>query len=361
MNLAQLERRCLMPIEEYEGEWWSVPGQEDEHYRFIDNSRDILAVAHLDHHSDNKSFGAMMHDGQHKAFFGGMDDRVGAYAILDAIPALVGKDRYDVLLTDHEEVGRSTARIFIAPRKYKWMFEFDREGLDCATYDYGTDELDKELKRYGWNPVRGSSTDICHLYKLGCRGFNFGNGNYMSHSQWNHIVIAELDKSIEQFAKWFSDKKETTYAFDETKDRRAWSGTVATAYQYADYEGFGYGIYPHGGYQDNFWETHKWDNAQGRYIPKSAETPKGQTGNNSQAKNKHHKRRSYTPHSNLAIAGERTLFGECDECGEYAELEPALEICRKCLEPYLKEGIAHPVYQWRYTNPDGSSKLYKAT
>ena len=327
MNTKELERRTLMLPADFEGQVWELPSKPERWYKFIDNGKDVLAIAHLDHVCPNQSFGTMNHNGVQKAF-GAMDDRAGCYLILDYLPKLLGGMPYDVLLTIGEEHSQSTAEIFKPPRKYKWMFQFDREGLDCATYDYGTDELDTEIKKYGWNPVRGSSTDICYLYKQGCRGFNFGMGGHLSHTEWNHVVMSELDTSARWFVKWWADHKDEAFPFNEKTDRRKQATYVYSGgkWEWGRWEGY---------YQDdpNYYRIHVWDQKTGKYVLREENGKKGKKDKNSR-------------HPTTYAAADY-VFDRCEDCDEVVELDPESYLCRSCVERYAAKGVYQTRYQWR--------------
>lgn len=353
-NILKFKRRCEARFEDFEGVHMEIPEKPEKRYRFIDNGKDILAIAHLDYIGGNHSFGVMKHNGIYKAFHGGMDDRSGAYIILDHIPAELGETPYDILLTDCEERGQSTGQYFSPPegRTYKWMFEFDREGLDCATYDFGSDDLDKVIKKHGWNPVRGSLTDMCKMYDLGCRGFNFGNGNHNGHGEWNHVVLSELETSATWFCEWYKAFKDTAFPFDEKKDRRKYSyssnvkvwrngkwidddGSAAEGY-----EGYGYGFYGSG--------LGEWDYVTHSYKPKS---------NNGKHKKKSKGIRLLG--SGVAVVGggqeekdadqlPTSVYDQCDECDTYKELDPQTYLCEDCTKHWTEDlGMRPTNYRWR--------------
>ena len=111
------------------------------YYHFKDNGSDILAVAHLDTVAGRKARTARIVDTEAGPVIHSraLDDRLGAYVILDMLPKL--GLTFDWLLTTGEESGMSTAAFFDAPKKYRWIIEFDRGGTDVVMYHYEDPEV----------------------------------------------------------------------------------------------------------------------------------------------------------------------------------------------------------------------------
>ena len=111
-------------------------------YYHQDNGSEILAVAHLDNVQEvRKTAVTMTGAAVLSSALGGLDDRLGAYVILELLPAL--GMQFDILLTTDEETCQSTAEMFTPTKQYDWMIEFDRGGSDVVLYDYETPELVK--------------------------------------------------------------------------------------------------------------------------------------------------------------------------------------------------------------------------
>lgn len=319
IDAKQLKARCEMNWEDFPGHPWYVDKPTYRRYRFVDNGSDILAIAHLDYVGPNKSFGLMEHGGKHKAFHGGMDDRAGAYIILDLLLSLLGDKPYDILLTDGEETHASTAGIFTPPkgRKYKWMFEFDREGVDAVMYDYGSDKWDKTLKNYGWSPHRGTGSDICYLYDLGCIGFNFGNGNHEGHTAWNHVDLMEMESSVKWFVKFYGDYKNKALPFNEKTNRRKDEAVVVQSYMG--------GEWGRGDFSKVYWYDNDWH----QYAKGDKRNKKGGRKN-----------LGYKPDY---------VFDFCEECGLCDELDPETFLCLQCSKKVELEGVYRSTYKWRNT------------
>jgi hypothetical protein len=103
-------------------------------YFYKDNGSNTLAVAHLDTVQKRGwcELTQLSHDTL--VFSPKLDDRLGAYVILELLPKL--GINVDVLLTTDEESSNSTAMEFKTQKQYNWMVEFDRAGRDAVLYQY---------------------------------------------------------------------------------------------------------------------------------------------------------------------------------------------------------------------------------
>ena len=177
----------------------------DLNYYFKDNGSNILAVAHLDSVEGATHFKVLKLPHRQILFSPVLDDRLGVYLITELLPRL--GVQHDILLTEGEEQGRSTAVHFDPRKEYNWMYSFDRTGDDAVMYEYGTPELEKTLHSYGWKVDRGIFSDICFLEHLGCKGFNFGTYYYNYHSLDAWADLIGLEKGVERFLKFYEDHK----------------------------------------------------------------------------------------------------------------------------------------------------------
>src|SRR3990172_2848568 len=122
----------------------------DGGYYFKDNGADILAVAHLDSVFPYMHFDTSRLRPDTLIWASNLDDRLGAYVILDYLPKAGVK--CDILLTTNEEKGRSTARYFPGKNKtYKWMFMFDRIGTGATVYNYHGEQWEAALIDVGFS------------------------------------------------------------------------------------------------------------------------------------------------------------------------------------------------------------------
>lgn len=190
-------------------EWYVEKIPRPNRFIYIDNGADILAVAHLDTVQDTDHFYHLPK--LDRIYNAQLDDRLGAYVILDLLPAMGIK--LDVLFTEGEEEGKSTAAYFEPPedKKYKWIVEFDRKGDDVVMYDYMDRASDDLLRKVGYpqGAYRGSFTDICKLYDMKVKGFNWGVGYHDNHSRYGYLEVEELVEQMQKFHMFYGLYKDT--------------------------------------------------------------------------------------------------------------------------------------------------------
>src|SRR5579871_6354751 len=168
---------------------WRDDGPAD-YYHFRDNGSRVLAVAHLDtvvrkdgrtpHFSDTRK-GPLIRSGA-------LDDRLGAYVILQLLPAM--GITCDWLLTTGEESCASTAGDFTARKDYDWLIEFDRMATDVVMYQYECAAGQDAIEAAGAQMGHGSFSDVAALDHLGVLGFNWGvgyRGNYHSEAGYAYL------------------------------------------------------------------------------------------------------------------------------------------------------------------------------
>ena len=181
-----LARICAMPERDF-GEAYGMEtvncGSSAEErkwsdyiYHFKDNGSSVLAVAHLDTVMPAERRAARFVDTEAGTvvFSGALDDRLGAYIILELLPAL--GITYDWLLTVGEETGQSTADFFEPAKDYDWIIEFDRGGTDVVMYQYEDSDTRKAVLDCGAMIGDGIFSDISYMEHLGVKGFNWGCG-----------------------------------------------------------------------------------------------------------------------------------------------------------------------------------------
>lgn len=215
--IAQLVRRCTDSIETYRhyGDTIDTP---DGPLTYIDNGADTLAVVHLDYVLWRKP---VYDSATHRIICPQLDDRLGLWAILDMLPALGVKS--DVLLTDSEEVGRSTARYFNSPKQYNWMYQFDRHGIDSVLYEYDSDENRSRLIECGLDCTDGTFSDICRLSHLGCSGWNIGTAYHHEHTPNCYASLGETETNVRLFADFWKRHHATYFPKPERLAYAPWS------------------------------------------------------------------------------------------------------------------------------------------
>lgn len=208
-NINSLVNLCNMKMRKF-GKYGKMTETKHGISIFQDNGAKILGVAHLDAvgKTTPEISGNIIKCMQ-------LDDRLGAWVLLELLPQL-GCPAFDVLLTDNEERGDSTAQHFTPPsgRSYNWIFEFDRMGTDVVMYDYEDDESEKLLQEYGFQLGFGSFTDICHLDHLGCKAFNFGTGYHNQHRKECYADLNDTSEMAQRFVAFAQEQHDVLMPHD---------------------------------------------------------------------------------------------------------------------------------------------------
>jgi hypothetical protein len=197
----------------------------DDFFAYRDNGSNILAVAHLDTvvmPIDRMCDFAETADGT-VVHSGALDDRLGAYVILDMLPKL--GINVDVLLTTGEESGKSTAKFFQPPKgkDYHWMIEFDRGGTDVVMYQYDSRDMDEIVRYSGAKTGNGAFSDICYLEHLLIKGFNWGVGYQDYHGVRGYAYLEDLFQMLTYFVR-FHDMWADTKLDHDPKDKKSGRG-----------------------------------------------------------------------------------------------------------------------------------------
>ena len=130
-----------------------------------------------------------------------LDDRLGAYLILDYLPAI--GIVADVLLTDHEEIGQTTARDFEPSKHYNAIVELDRGGTDAVFYQYGGGDLEERASDFF--PIgNGSHSDISGMEHCGCECVNVGIGFNNAHTEWCNASLGTVRKQMSALADFLT-------------------------------------------------------------------------------------------------------------------------------------------------------------
>jgi hypothetical protein len=194
-------------------------------YYHADHGSNVLAVAHLDHVQDDGKCSVVEANAGLLAVSGALDDRLGAYVILELLPAL--GIQFDILLTTDEERGGSTAADFDTDKQYDWIIEFDRGGTDVVMYDFETAATQKAVEDAGADVGLGSFSDICCLEHLGCAAFNWGVGYYDYHGPRAHAWLEDTFLMVARFLK-FHRMNEGRYFEHEYDPRQGWGSSSDT-------------------------------------------------------------------------------------------------------------------------------------
>lgn len=171
----------------------------DDFYLFRDNGASVLAVAHLDTvgRHETRSCNYVETESGTVVYSRALDDRLGAYVILDLLPKL-GVD-VDILLTVGEESGRSTAAFFEPSKEYDHLIEFDRGGTDVVLYQYDDDATRDLVDACGARVGDGIFSDISELEHLGVKGLNWGVGYQDYHSPRSHAYLDDTFGMVDHY------------------------------------------------------------------------------------------------------------------------------------------------------------------
>ncbi len=227
------------------GDSIDIPGRPDDLLVYQDNGKKILIVCHTDYvvpwmsKLDARSTYAMYNNqlgkkgkltelpdltikqksrierrmvkNQAKHLNGPVvDDRLGCAM------ALGMSDWADLLFTDCEEQGRSTAAYFKAPRDYNWIVGLDRRGTDVVTYQYKDKEWLDSLGKH-FKVGFGSFSDIGYLEELGRSAVNVGIGYHNEHTRnafWNP---KETNAQLGQLWAFWKEFGETIFTHEPAK------------------------------------------------------------------------------------------------------------------------------------------------
>lgn len=224
MDFLKLHLRCKATVDELMNElggvssWASYDPSDNivegtlESYAFKDNGSNILCVAHCDTlHSDSGVYPVKL-PSETLVFCQKCDDRLGVYTILDLLPSL--GVNMDILLTMNEERGQSTARLFKTDKKYDWIVEFDRNGMDAVTYSYGDKEWHDVLEEY-FIVNHGSFSDISDLQHLHCKAFNVGVGYHDEHNLRSFFVLEEYRQQISRFIAFYDKHRNSHFTHEK--------------------------------------------------------------------------------------------------------------------------------------------------
>lgn len=181
------------------------PGADYFYYR--DNASSVLAVAHLDTvvEHDERACRFVTTEAGQVVFSGALDDRLGAYIILDLLPKL--GVTYDLLLTVGEESGQSTAQFFDTEKEYDWIIEFDRGGTDVVMYQYEDAEVRDMVKASGARVGDGAFSDISYMEHLETKAFNWGVGYQDYHGPRSHAFLEDTFRMVARYLT-FSEQNE---------------------------------------------------------------------------------------------------------------------------------------------------------
>jgi hypothetical protein len=191
-------------------------------YYFKDNGADVLAVAHLDTvvGSWQRECNFLDTQGGTVVYSGALDDRLGAYIILELLPKL--GITYDILLTVGEESGLSTAAFFDAPKDYNYLIEFDRGGTDVVMYQYEDSHVIELVEASGARVAEGIFSDISYLEHLERKAFNWGVGYRDYHGVRSHAYLDDTFSMVRKYLKFHVMNADTPLPHDRKRFKPWW-------------------------------------------------------------------------------------------------------------------------------------------
>lgn len=182
---------------------------------YVDNKAALLSVCHLDGTLPASHFfwGPDYDTDDVRVFSPFVDDRIGAYIQLYVYTQLGIKT--DILFTEGEEQGKSTAMFFNQPnRRYNWMFEFDRMGTDVVHYQYTLKPWLKAVDKHFDGLNHGMFSDIGALDHLGCQGMNIGCGYHNYTEKYGWCSMKEMTVQCQRFLKFYNEFKDVPFHHD---------------------------------------------------------------------------------------------------------------------------------------------------
>lgn len=189
-------------------------------FYYQNNGSNILGVAHLDSVCETRRCDIMETAAGPVVYSPTLDDRLGAYVILELLPKL--GITVDWLLTTGEEMGDSTAAYFNTKFQYNWCIEFDRGGTDVVMYQYETPELVEKVKDVGGHVGQGIFSDISVMDHLGISCFNWGVGYRDYHGPRAHAWLEDTFRMVARFGRFYEANKDTSLPYDDEYNFVQW-------------------------------------------------------------------------------------------------------------------------------------------
>lgn len=180
-------------------------------YDFVSNKSKVLAVAHADFVNPHNWYSEAKLGNETLVFSPRVDNRLGVYTILHALPKL--GINVDTLVTNHEECINSSAWEFAAEHgkaKYNWIVEFDRTNTGVVLYNYEDKAWERTVKRY-FHVEQGTYSDIVELESLGVKAMNIGNGGYGFHTDRSFFSVEEYSRQIKKFMQFYKKYYHTKF------------------------------------------------------------------------------------------------------------------------------------------------------
>ena len=206
MNYSILKNICLAQIKDFKT-LGKVTDTRDGIFIHKESNAKVLGVAHLDTVLNSKHFYVKKHKGLEYIFNAQLDDRLGVYTLLYTLPKM--GIEFDLLLTEGEESGQSTAQHFEG--SYNWIFSFDRRGDDVVSYQYDSPDWNRTIESSGLKVGFGTFSDIAFMEHLGVKAMNIGTGYYGEHSKQSYACVNTWASQVRKFSEFYRVNKDIKF------------------------------------------------------------------------------------------------------------------------------------------------------
>lgn len=180
---------------------------EEDGFLYVKGTFPILLVAHMDTVHKELPTEMIYANGTLSSPMGiGADDRAGVYMILE----ILKHHDCSVLFCEDEEIGCKGAIKFCKSKlakelvgTFSYLIELDRmNGKDAVFYECANEEFEEFITKEYWKTAQGSFTDIVELSPvLEAASVNFSCGYYKQHTTNEYLVLAEMERNIEEVCK----------------------------------------------------------------------------------------------------------------------------------------------------------------
>jgi len=117
----------------------------------------------------------------------------------------------DILITDGEEMGMSSAR-FIPKKvleKYNWCFSIDRMGKYPVTYQHNNKQAFESLINIFGSIAQGTFSDISEIKDIFC--VNFPAGHKSDHQELNYAKMDDIEECFEKIVRFIIENQDIKY------------------------------------------------------------------------------------------------------------------------------------------------------
>ena len=182
-----------------------VKTKDDRQYWHVKNGGSVLLVAHIDTVCKPEWRGIK----GGTIYAAGLDDRLGVWLAFELLHA---RSDVDVLITDEEERGTSTAELVLAEdlAGYNCIIGLDRAGVDFVDYGLSCNDLIDVFRDYG--PFgQGSFSDICSLFDPPCSCINVGVGYELAHSPQSYAKLCSVQFAFNRMMDFLDNWSDTFF------------------------------------------------------------------------------------------------------------------------------------------------------